>query len=259
MVEQSAAVLDRRITQRGIRGQRLFFEDVERRASDPALLQRYSQSMLLHDRPTGGVDEICGGFHHSQSAFIEQVVRRSSSFVVPEQGNGDADEIASGQCLFKTHVLNQRFLLLNAKLMAQVHNPLNGSNVAVILKRGVVAQDVHLHSGALLDQSKSYSTCANDRHRLASHLVPQKGKKWMPCSPTTLAYQFFAGPELASHSADHEESKFGGGFGENVGRVGERHFIAVGVLSVDVVEADRDLCDDLKFSFAGLEHFRVNG
>ena len=78
-----------------------------------------------------------------------------------------ADEIGFGECGFKPHVLDLRFIFLNAALTSEIHQGLNSSNVFVVLVRRVVAQDVHVHSGALLDHRQADSPGADDCNRLA--------------------------------------------------------------------------------------------
>ena len=56
----------------------------------------------------------------------------------------------------------------------------------------------------------------------------------------------FAGPEFPSECTHHEEGKLSGSFGQDVCGIRERNFVLVSVGTVDVVEANRNLCHDFK-------------
>src|SRR5258708_7443047 len=80
----------------------------------------------------------------------------------------------------------------------------------------------------------------------------------MPISPAVLARQMFGGPEFASERAHHEEGKLRRRFGQNVGGVGERNFIFVGIGAVDVVKSDRELRDHFERARSCSEHLSVD-
>src|SRR5579859_2229081 len=112
---------------------------------------------------------------------------RRRAFAFPNQRNVNADEIRPAQRLFKRDVLDPGLLLLNAARMAQVHRLLNALDELVVLVRRVVAQDVHVESGALLDHRQADAPSPDDRKRLSGDLVPEEGKIRMPESPVVLA------------------------------------------------------------------------
>src|SRR5689334_20061237 len=129
----------------------------------------------------------------------------------------------------------------------------------MVLVCRVVAQDVHIHAGALLDHGQADPAGANDGHSLPSDFISQKGKERMPCTPTFFAYEFFARPKLTCDCAHHEEREFCCSFRENVRSVGEWDFVAVRVGTINVVETDCDLCDHFQLTFTCFKNFCVNG
>src|SRR5208283_1509183 len=98
-----------------------------------------------------------------------------------------------------------------------------------------VAQDVHVEADALLDHRLPNSTGTENADGFAGHLVAKKWQVGMPISPLVFAHQMLGAPEFASQVSEREESELGRGFGEDVGRVGEGNFVAVGVGTIDVV------------------------
>src|SRR5438128_9236484 len=73
------------------------------------------------------------------------------------------------------------------------------------------------------------------------------------------AHETLAVLHLARQHADPSIRDVGGGFREHVSRVRERDFVLVGVVAVDVVEADGDLRHDLKRPLPRFENFSVDG
>jgi len=71
--------------------------------------------------------------------------------------------------------------------------------------------------------------------------------------------QVLARIHFARQHAQHKKSELGRRFGEHVGGVREWDFVFVGVGTVDVVEADRDLCHDLERVFACFKNLGVDG
>ena len=88
---------------------------------------------------------------------------------------------------------------------------------------------------------------------------PREWQIGMPVSPLVIASEVLGRPHLAREHAEHEEGELGSGLGEDVGRVGERNFIAVGIGAVDVVESNGVLGHDFQRTFAGLEHIGIYG
>jgi hypothetical protein len=80
----------------------------------------------------------------------------------------------------------------------------------------------------------------------------------MPRAPLVFAQKFFGVPHPAGECAQHEESEFGGGFGQDIGGIGERDLVLVGVGAVDVVEADRDLRHDFQPDLPCFEYLRID-
>ena len=128
----------------------------------------------------------------------------------------------------------------------------------MILIGRVVAQDVHVEAGALLDQRQPDAPGANHGDGLARNLVAEKRQVGMPETPLLFAGEVLGGPHFARQRTQHEEGKLGRGFGQHVGRVRERNLVAIGVGAVDVVKADRDLGHHLQRLLAGFEDFGVN-
>src|SRR5207248_11184571 len=143
--------------------------------------------------------------------------------------------------------------------MPEVHQRLDGRDVLSVLIRGVVAQDIHIHAGALFDQGKPDSSCADDSYGLACHFIAQKGKKWVPSSPALLADQFLARPEFARHCSHDKEGELGRCLNKEVGSVCKPNPITVGIRAVDVVEAHSNLRYNLQFAFTSFEYLCVDG
>src|SRR5437588_5705278 len=125
----------------------------------------------------------------------------------------------------------------------------------MVLVGRIVAEDVHVEAGALLDHCQANASGSDDRYGLAGDLVAEKWQVGMPVVPLVFAGEMFSRPHLAREGAHHKKRELGGSFGEHVGGVGEWDFVTVRVGAIDVVEADRNLGDDFKSSFSGFEHF----
>src|SRR4051794_25994928 len=110
--------------------------------------------------------------------------------------------------------------------------------------RRVVAQDVHVETGALLNHCQSNSPGANNRDRLASHLIAEEWKKWVPGWPFLLPHQALALPHLTRQHAHHQERELRRRFRQHVGRVRKWNLVLVSVGTVDVIETYRDLRHD---------------
>ena len=68
----------------------------------------------------------------------------------------------------------------------------------------------------------------------------------MPRRPLLFPHEPLALPHLARQYPHHEKGELGRRFGQNIGRIRERNFVLVSVGTVDVVEANRNLCHDFK-------------
>src|SRR5215212_10046533 len=101
----------------------------------------------------------------------------------------NTDVIGTTQRFLKVDVLNVSLLLLDSAGVTQLHQFLNSSNVLIVMIRRVVAQDVHVETGALLDHCQSNSPGANNRDRLASHRIAEERKKLVPRWPFLLSHQ----------------------------------------------------------------------
>ncbi len=128
----------------------------------------------------------------------------------------------------------------------------------MVLVGRIETQNVHVESGALLDQGKTDAPGANDGYGFSGDFVAQKRQVRMPVTPAILTGQMFGGPELPGQRPHQEESKLGGRFREHVGGMGERNSVAVGVGAIDVVKSDRNLCHHFERAFSGSEHLGVD-
>ena len=130
---------------------------------------------------------------------------------------------------------------LKPALMAKIHQVLDLFHELFVLITGVIAQDIHIESGALLDHGLADAPGADHGDGLARHFISEKGQERMPCPPALFTHLQFAGPELTGEGPHHEEGKLGGGIGKNIGRMVERNFVAVGIGAVDIVKTDGNL------------------
>ena len=73
--------------------------------------------------------------------------------------------------------------------------------VFVVLIGGVVAQDVHVEPGALLDHGQADPAGADDGNRLSGNFIAEKGKVRMPIAPLVFPRQVFRGPQSFRASA----------------------------------------------------------
>src|SRR5260370_5930255 len=143
--------------------------------------------------------------------------------------------------------------------VAQIHELLDGRDKLLILIDRVVTQDVHVESGVLADHRFADSAGADDGTGLPRNLITQKGQEWVPESPPIFAHQLFAVPKTPRERAHHEEGELGGGVGEDVGGVGERNLVAIGIGAIDVVKAHGELSDDFERALSRLKDFSVDG
>src|SRR5580698_3146437 len=187
------------------------------------------------------------------------MIRGRRALALTKQWHVYADEISITQCLFESHVLDPALFLRYTARMAQVHNLLNCFHVVVILINRVVAQDVHVEAATLLDHSQADSSRADDRDGLSGYFIAKERKVRMPLSPLVVAREMFGGPHSSRQHAHHEERKFGSGFSQDVGSVGEGNLVAIGIGAVDVVEADGILRHDFEMTLAGFENLGIDG
>src|SRR5439155_14892380 len=133
-----------------------------------------------------------------------------------------------------------------------------GRDELVVLIRRVIAKDIHVESGALLDHRQANAASADDSDCLAGDLVAEKWQERMPRRPFLFAHQALALPHLTRKQAHHEKSELSGRFGKHVGRVRERNFVFVRVGAIDVVESYGDLRYDLELPLPCFEYFGVD-
>ena len=256
---QAAAVGNRGIAQRRIGRQRFFFVYVERRTGNPVLPQGARQGRFIDYRPARVIHQERSRLHQPQGPLVEQMIRGRRAFSRTQQRHMYADEVSFAEGIFEPCVLDPVLFPRDAARMAQIHVLLNSSDVIVVLISRVVAQHVHVEAGAFLDDGQPDASRADDRDGLARYLVAQKRQVRMPISPLVVAGEVLGGPHLARQHAKHEEGELRGSLGENVGRVGERNLVAVGVGTVDVVESDGELGHDFQSVLAGLKDFGIDG
>ena len=75
---------------------------------------------------------------------------------------------------------------------------------------------------------------------------PRKGRIGMPIAPLVLASQMLGRPQLSGERSHQKEGEFRSRLRQNVGRMSERNFVAVGVGAIDIVETDSNLRDHLE-------------
>ena len=143
-------------------------------------------------------------------------------------------------------------------LEAHVLDLLDGLDELGVLKHRVIAKNVHVEAGALLDDGLPDASGADDGHGLARHLIAQERQVGMPVVPAVLTYQLFPVPQFARERSQNKECELGGSLGENVRSVGERNFVAIGIGAVDVVESNGQLGDNLQRAFPCLEDLGVD-
>ena len=186
------------------------------------------------------------------------MISRSCALARTQQRHVHADKVGFAQSVFKRNILDPISFFRNTARVPQIHLFLNGFDVVVILVGRVVAQHVHIEAGAFLDHGQSDTSRADDRDRFPGDFVPQKRQVRMPVSPLVLARQMLGRPHLAGQHAQHEEGELRSGFGENVGRMGERNLIAIGVGAIDIVKSDGNLGHNFQRVLAGFEDLGIN-
>ena len=80
----------------------------------------------------------------------------------------------------------------------------------------------------------------------------------MPISPLVVAGEMLGWPHLAGQHTQHEKGELRSGFGQNVGRVGERNFIAVGIGTIDIVKTDGNLGHNFQRIIARFKNLGIN-
>ena len=78
--------------------------------------------------------------------LVDEVIGRLVGFALAQQRHMDTYIIGAAQCHFEFHILDPGLLLLDTFRMTQVHQLLDGSDVAVIMIRRIVAQHVHVET-----------------------------------------------------------------------------------------------------------------
>src|SRR5579872_2209236 len=169
-----------------------------------------------------------------------------------------ADEICVAQRVLEFDIFDPGFIAGYSARVAEVHSFLSGFDVFVILVGHVIAQNVHIESGALFNQRQTNAPGADDRDGLSGNFVAEKRQVWMPISPLVFAGEMLSWPHLSRQHTQHEKREFGGSLSEHISGMGEGDFVTVGVGAIDVVETHRDLRDYFQTSLPRLEYFSVN-
>src|SRR5580765_7759254 len=113
--------------------------------------------------------------------------RRGVALAFTDQRDVNAHKIRLAKGVFKRDILDPGLFLLDAAGVAEIHLLLNRLYVFVILIRRVVAKNVHVEAGALLNHRESYAAGANNRDGLPGNFVPEERQKRVPESPLLIA------------------------------------------------------------------------
>src|ERR1700730_5840427 len=106
------------------------------------------------------------------------MVSGSRALALAKQRHVHTDEVCLAQRLVEVHVLDPGFIPANPASIAQIHGLLNGLDVFVILVSRVIAKNIHIEAGALLDQRQPNATRADNGNRLSGYLVSKKRQVW---------------------------------------------------------------------------------
>ena len=123
--------------------------------------------------------------------------------------------------------------------MAKIHDLLYSRNVLKVLICRVITKNIHVEPGTFLDHGKSDPPSSNDRDSLAGYLVTKKWQIRMPEPPLVITCQVLRRPHFAGQRPQHEEGKLSSGFGQHVSRVSKWDLVLVGIVTVDIVKANR--------------------
>src|SRR5262249_11926246 len=119
-------------------------------------------------------------------------------------------------------------------------------------------EQVYIETYAFSSEGLSDAAGADDRHGLAGDFIAEQRMMRMPRAPLAGLDEFFRRVEFARDRAEDEQRKFGGCFGQHVGRVAEGDSKEICGLTIDVVKACRYLSDDLESRGCGLEYVAID-
>src|SRR5437773_7045563 len=108
-----------------------------------------------------------------------------------------ADEIRLTQCLFQRDILDPGLLFLNAAGVPQIHTLLNCVYILVVLIGRVVAENIHVETGAFLDHGESNPTRADNRDSLARDFIAKEWQIGVPESPLVVTCEVLGWPQLS--------------------------------------------------------------
>src|SRR6185369_4540253 len=80
----------------------------------------------------------------------------------------------------------------------------------------------------------------------------------MPVAPFVLTCKVLSSPHAACECSHHEKGEFSSCFGEDVGGVGKRNLVAIGICAIDVVETNGNLRHNLQPAFARFKQFGIH-
>src|SRR5215470_5581669 len=105
-----------------------------------------------------------------------------------------ADEVSAGEGFVQRYVLDPCFFAADSAGMTQIVRFLNTLDVFAVLVGRIVAENVHVEAGALLDHRQPDSAGADDGNGLSGNFVAKEWQVRMPESPLVLARQVLSAP-----------------------------------------------------------------
>src|SRR6185437_7416349 len=156
----------------------------------------------------------------------------------------EADEIGLAKSVFKTYVFDPLLVCCEAVVMAEIHDLLDRGRKILVFASGLITDNVHVKADAFFDHRLTDSAYADNSDGFPGYFIAKERQRRMPRVPQVFANHAFRLPKLPRQSSQHEERILGGRFGQNVGSISERDFVAIGGGAINVVHANRILRDN---------------
>lgn len=198
----------------------LLFKDVEAGSGDCFIAKRFDKGGFIDNGAAGGVDENGGRLHESEFGGADEVAGFRG------QRDMEADVVGFAKQLFLGHAAGAEFGFEFGREWG-----------------GVGIEDVHGETASAAGDGLSDAAHAEDAESAVVDVLADKEVD-EPFAPFAGVNEGVALDDTAGRGHEEGEGEVGGGFGEDVGGIGDEDAAGGGGRDVDIVVADGDIGND---------------
>ena len=196
------------------------FKDIEAGSGDCFVAKRFDKGGFIDNGAAGGVDENGGRLHESEFGGADEVAGFGG------KGNVEADVVGLAEEIFPGHAASAEFGFEFGR---------EGGGVGI--------EDVHGKPSAAAGDGLSDAAHAEDAESAVVDVLADKEVD-EPFAPFAGVNEGVALDDTAGRGHEEGEGEVGGGFGEDVGGIGDEDAAGGGGRDVDIVVADGDIGND---------------